>query len=253
VLEWFRLDGRAAVVTGGAGGLGEAIASGFARAGAAVVIADRNLEAAAEVAARCSENAEAVALPVEVTDRASLRELLSATLAHFGRVDILVNSAGISARHAAEDFPEEDWDRVIGVNLKGLFLACQTFGCRMLEQRSGSIINLASIAGGAGIPGTTAYCQSKGGVVQLTRSLAVEWADRGVRVNALAPSIFDTPLLRAADQVNNAGSRWMLARTPIGRYGQPREIVGPAVFLASEAAAMVTGAILPVDGGFLAA
>lgn len=252
-LELFSLAGKVAIVTGGASGLGRAIALGFARAGAAVVVADRDRDAADEVASLAGRSGIATAVELEVTSRASAINLVESTIQRLGQVDVLVNSAGVSARHAAEDFPEDEWDRVVGINLKGTFLVSQAVGAAMLERRRGSIVNLASIAAAAGVPGTTAYCQSKGGIAQLTRSLAVEWADRGVRVNALAPSIFETPLLKSADAINSAGTRWMLVRTPIGRYGHPWEIVGPAVFLASDASTMVTGTILPVDGGFLAA
>jgi len=139
------------------------------------------------------------------------------------------------------------------VNLKGSFLMAQACGRQMLEQRSGSIINLASIGASVGFPQSTAYLQSKGGVAQLTRSLAVEWADRGVRVNAIAPSLFNTPMVRAADSVQSLTSRFITDRTPIGRRGEPHEVVGAAIFLASRASAMVTGLLLQVDGGYLAA
>ena len=145
------------------------------------------------------------------------------------------------------------YDRVIDLNLKGTFIPCQVVGKLMLEAYTGSIINLASIGASRAYPETTAYLQSKGGVAQMTRSLALEWIDRNVRVNALAPSIFDTPLVRAADKVRSRTSEFIDVRTPIGRRGLTKEIAGPAIFLASEAASMVTGHILQVDGGYLAA
>jgi NAD(P)-dependent dehydrogenase (short-subunit alcohol dehydrogenase family) len=250
----FRLDGRVAVVVGGASGLGEAIVHGYCQAGATVVLADRDEAAAAAVAASVAARPNPpLPLPVDVTARASVEALVEEVVRRFGRVDVLVNSAGTAARHPAEEFPEEEWDRVVTLNLKGSFLACQAFGRRMLERRSGSIVNLASIGSSIAYPHTTAYLQSKGGVAQLTRSLALEWVDRGVRVNALAPSIFDTPLVRASDAKASYTSEWIAARTPIGRRGRPHEIVGPAVFLASDAASMVTGHLLQVDGGYLIA
>jgi NAD(P)-dependent dehydrogenase (short-subunit alcohol dehydrogenase family) len=250
--DLFRLDDRVAVVIGAGGGLGEAIVRGFREAGAVVIVADRDLSAAQRVADSCRSD-NAIAVSVDITRSESIDALRTEVERRFDAVDVLVNSAGISARHPAEDFPEDDWDRVLEVNLKGSFLTCQAFGRGMLARRRGTIVNLASIAGRAGIPGTTAYSQSKGGIVQLTRSLAVEWIDRGVRVNAIAPSVFDTPLLHAADAVSSSGTQWMLARTPLGRFGRPDEIVGPALFLASDASSMVTGHVLAVDGGYLAA
>jgi 2-deoxy-D-gluconate 3-dehydrogenase len=183
---------------------------------------------------------------LDVTSRAAV----DAAAAELGRVDVLVNSAGTAARHPAEDFPEEEWDRILRLNLKGTFLPCQAFGRLMLAQRSGSIINLASIGASFAYPHATAYLQSKGGIAQLTRSLALEWIDRGVRVNALAPTLFDTPLVAASARQSTVTSDFIRARQVCGRNGRPEEIVGPAVFLASDAASMVNGHVLQVDGGY---
>ncbi len=169
-----------------------------------------------------------------------------------GRVDVLVNSAGIGARGAAADYDPELWERVLAVNLTGTFNCCRAVGRRMLAAGAGSIINLASIGGLVGYAGSIGYQASKGGVVQITRTLAVEWASSGVRVNAIAPCTFETPVVarqRAAEPDLYPG---MLARIPAGRFGEPGEIVGPALFLASDASSMVTGHILTVDGGYTA-
>ena len=250
----FRLDGQVALVTGGASGLGAAIAAGLGQAGAQVVIADVDLPGAQAYAALLTDlTALPVALPVDVTRRDSVETLTAAVVERFGRIDVLVQSAGTAARHPAETFPEEAWDRVVAVNLKGSFLVAQAVGRQMLRQRAGAIVNIASIGASIAYPHTTAYLQSKGGVAQLTRSLALEWIDRGVRVNAIAPSLFDTPLVRRANAHASATSEFILARTPIGRLGEPREVVGAAIFLVSAAASMVTGHVLQVDGGYLCA
>ena len=250
----FSLDGKVALVVGGGSGLGEAIALGFSQAGGTVVIADINDDAARAVVESVAERPNPpVALHVDVTSRASIDALVEQVVERFGRIDVLVNCAGSASRHLAEDFPEDVWDRIITLNLKGTFMTCQAVGRRMLEQGGGSIINIASIGASIAYPHTTAYLQSKGGVAQMTRSLALEWVDRGVRVNAIAPSLFDTPLVRMNDAQKSFTSEFIMARTPIGRKGQPYEVVGPAIFLASEASAMVVGHILQVDGGYLIA
>jgi NAD(P)-dependent dehydrogenase (short-subunit alcohol dehydrogenase family) len=248
----FSLDGKIALVTGGGSGLGEAISLGFMQAGATVVIADINEDAANALIESVSERANPPAfVHTDVTKRQSIEALTDEVVERFGRIDVLVNSAGTASRHLAEDFPEEVWDRVIALNLKGTFMCCQVVGRVMLEQGSGSIINMASIGASIAYPHTTAYLQSKGAVSQMTRSLALEWIDRGVRVNAIAPSLFDTPLVRMNDSQKSYTSEFIMARTPIGRKGQPYEVVGPAIFLASDAASMVVGHILQVDGGYL--
>ena len=250
----FRLDGQVALVTGGASGLGAAIAAGLGQAGARVVIADLDLDGARAYAALLTDLPEPpLALPVDVTRRDSVEALAASVVERLGRIDVLVQSAGTAARYPAESFPEEVWDRILAVNLKGSFLVAQAVGRHMLRERAGAIVNIASIGASIAYPLATAYLQSKGGVAQLTRSLALEWIDRGVRVNAIAPSLFDTPLARAAEARTSLTSEFVLARTPIGRRGEPREVVGAAIFLASAAASMVTGHVLQVDGGYLCA
>ena len=248
----FDLSGKIALVTGGASGLGEAIALGYTQAGATVVITDINEEAAqAVIASVAGRPNPPVFIHADVTQRESIDALVDDVIARYGRIDILVNSAGSSSRHLAEDFPEEIWDRIMLLNVKGTFMCCQAVGRTMLEAGGGCIINISSIGASIVYPHTTAYLQSKGAVSQMTRSLALEWVDRGIRVNAIAPSLFDTPLVRANDTQKSYTSEFIMARTPVGRKGQPYEVVGPAIFLASDAAAMVVGHILQVDGGYL--
>ena len=251
-LDLFRLDNQTAIVVGGAGGLGAAIARGLAEAGAAVAIADANAGGAKLVADELlAAGQRALAVAVDVADAGSVEAMAAEVESRLGPVDVLVNSAGITHRSPAAEFPEAQWHRVIAVNLTGVFLASQAVGRRMIARRRGRIINIASIAGELGLPGTIAYSASKGGVVQLTRALAVEWAPHNVRVNAIAPSWFSTNIGDLIHREPDYEARAM-RRVPMGRMGQPGELVGAALYLASDASAMVTGHILAVDGGTLA-
>ena len=251
-LDLFRLDGQTAVVVGGAGGLGAAMARGLARAGAAVAVADANAAQAKVVADGITgAGGRALAVTVDVADAASVERMAAETEASLGPIDVLVNSAGITHRSPAADFPEAAWHRVIAVNLTGVFHGCQVVGRRMLARRRGRIVNIASIAGQIGLTGTVAYAASKGGVVMLTRALAVEWAPHNVRVNAIAPSWFESNIGDLIHREPGYAERAM-RRVPVGRMGTPDELIGAVLYLASEASTMVTGHILAVDGGTLA-
>ncbi len=248
----FRIEGRVAVVTGASSGIGSALAEGLARAGARLVLAARRHERMAALAERLrAEGSDVIALPCDVASEADVDRLVAETLARMGRVDLLVNNAGITEVIPAEAEPLATFQRVIATNLTGAFLCSQRFGRSMLESGGGAIVNVASVLGlvGSGQVPQASYAASKGGLVNLTRELAAQWARRGIRVNALAPAWFPSEMTE--DMFGDEDSlRWIRNRTPMGRAGDPRELVGPLLFLASDAASYVTGQVLAVDGGW---
>jgi NAD(P)-dependent dehydrogenase (short-subunit alcohol dehydrogenase family) len=254
VARLFDISGRVAVVTGGASGLGRAIAIGYAQAGATVIAADVNDAGAAETVRMIGEQGHtAHAEHLDVTDSGAVRALADAVVERFGRVDILVNSAGSAFRAPAEDFPEEKLDFILGLNLKGTYLCGQAFGKRMLAQGKGSIINLASIGSFIAYPWASAYLASKGGVLGITRAFALEWRDRGVRVNGIGPTLMDSPLTRQAAQTTSLTADWIKGRMLRPRLGLPREVIGAAIYLASDASELVTGHTIMCDDGYLVA
>lgn len=250
--DLFSLEGKIAVVTGGTSGIGRALSLGLAEAGADVVATARRQQQVEETAAAIeSRGRRTIRLTSDVCDRASLERLRTAALDSFGKVDILINCAGIIKRAPTLDFPEEEWNNILNTNLTGTLRACQIFGKPMLERGYGRIVNIASLNSFVSLNEVAAYAASKAGVAALTRSLAVEWSKLGVTVNAIAPGVFRTEL-NAKLLDSTARGQELLMRTPMGRFGKTEELVGAAVFLASDASSFVTGQILAVDGGFLA-
>lgn len=254
VRDAFNLADRVAVVTGGASGLGAAISVGLAQAGAAIVIADVDTDGAETTASYIREDGgTAITVEADVTCRSSIEHLAEAAAKDLGPPHILVNSAGWAHRAPAEEFPEDAYGRIMELNVKGSYLTCQEFGKRMLSEGRGSIINLASIGAFVAYPGSSAYVASKGAVVQMTRALSLEWSPRGVRVNAIGPTLIETPLTRSARETTSETSIFIETRMPRQRLGLPKHVVGAAVFLAGDAAELVTGHTLMCDDGYLTA
>jgi 2-deoxy-D-gluconate 3-dehydrogenase len=248
--ELFRLDGKVALVTGAAAGIGAAIAEALAEHGADVACHGNSRPADATAALVKAKNRKGAALSGDLSDRATPARLVGEVLERFGRIDLLINNAGIIRRTPAVDHSDEDWDAVLNVNLTSVFSLCKLAGKHLLEQGSGKIVNIASLLsfqGGVNVPG---YAAAKGGLAQLTRALANEWAGRGVNVNAIAPGYIETENTLALRQ-NAERFKQISERIPAGRWGTPRDLAGAAVFLCSPSSDYVHGHILTVDGGWM--
>lgn len=249
----FDLAGTVSVVTGGGRGIGRAIAEGLAAQGSRVVICGRTRDTLQGMVAECQSNGVDVSFVVaDVSDEKAVQELKATVLESHGRIDVLVNNAGINPYYeSAEDTTLEQWHDIINVNLTGVYLCSRMIGVEMLRQGKGSIINISSIAGRVGLPKSAAYCAAKGGVEMMSRSMALDWAKRGVRVNTVAPGYVSTDLTQGL-AAHPILSERLKVNTPLGRFGEACEVVGAVIFLASDASGFVTGQTIGVDGGWTA-
>jgi len=251
----FSLENKSAIVTGAGSGLGRAIAEGYAQCGAKVACVDISVKDIETVADEIdNEGGEAVPIICDVSQVEDVRKAVEESLKVFGAIDILVNNAGIGMRSNAENMTDEMWNRVIDINLKGTFFFCREVGRHMIEKKTGGrIINMASIGGLVGVEtGNVNYCASKGGIIAMTRTLAIEWAKYNILVNAIAPSHTRTPLIEKLIEQKPEVKQYFLNNIPLGRLAEPVNIVGPSIFLASDAASFITGHTLVVDGGHTA-
>ena len=248
----FSLKGKVAIVTGGNGGIGKGIARGYAAVGADIVIAGRNEQKTAEAEQEIKEafGVRVLGLKIDVADEVQIKAMVDQTIDQFGRIDILVNNAGINIRKMPQDYQISEWDEVLNVNLRAVFLCCQAVYPAMKEAGGGKIINIGSMTSIFGGAKLAPYGTSKGGVVQMMRSLASAWAADNIQVNAILPGWIDTDLTKQA-RIDLAGlDENVKSRTPVKRWGKPGDLAGAAVFLASPASDFVTGVALPVDGGY---
>lgn len=246
-----RLKDKVAVITGASSGIGRGIAKRFAQEGANVVIADIQLDAAEKIVDEIEEiDQKALALKIDVSNPEDVDEMVSKTIEEFGKIDILVDNAGVFVQKPITEMEEEDWDKVLNVNLRGAFLCTRRTVREMIRNGGGKIVNIASVAGEVGFENSSAYCASKGGIITLTKELALELAPKGINVNAIGPRVIETPMTKSLLKDEKFKNQ-VLGMTPIGRLGKPKDIAAAAVYLASDEADFVSGEILFVDGGWL--
>lgn len=248
--DWFDIRGKVALVTGASKGLGRAIATGLGRAGASLALCGRNMEDLEETGKTIAGlGGDSRPYRMDVLAPDSIRDAVEAIRKDFGGIDILVNNAGVNIRKPVTELAEEEWDLVLDTNLKGYFLVAKAVVPEMIGRRRGKVINIASIMGAVALDNLVAYASSKGGVVQMTKVMAIEWAKHNVNVNAIGPTYFETPLV-AALRNDPDRFRFINERTPMGRWGQPEELEGTVIFLASRASDFITGQTIYVDGGW---
>jgi 2-deoxy-D-gluconate 3-dehydrogenase len=253
VLAQFDLTGKVALVTGGTRGIGRALAEGLGAAGASVTLIGRRRDSVDEaVSALRARGVKATGIPWDVQEHEAAEDVVRAVVAEWGRLDILVNNAGMIERHPAVDYPLDSWNRVLATNLTSVMALSKASGRAMISQGGGRIVNIASVLAFSGGKNVVAYAVSKGGLVQLTRALAVEWACHGVTVNAIAAGYVHTDLTSAL-RGDPDRERELLSRIPLGRWGAPSDLIGATIFLGSDGASYVTGSVLAVDGGWTAA
>lgn len=252
ILDKMILTGKVAIVTGASRGLGKAMALGLAEAGADSAIVSRSMPDLKKVADEISRLGRRV-LPIsaDISNLKDINSMVEKVVQEFGRIDILVNNAGTTIRMFCEDFTESAWEKVMALNLKGAFFCAQAVGKVMIKQRSGKIINVSSLLSVIGVPRAVAYSASKGGISQITKTMAVEWAKYNINVNAIGPGYFRTDLTKPL-QEDQERSAQILSRIPMGRWGEPDDLKGVVVFLASDASNYITGQTIYVDGGWLA-
>lgn len=249
-LRIFSLENKVAFITGASSGLGKEIATGMAMSGASVVLIGRRIKPLEELAEKlCSNGYAAFAYSADVSITKDVQSAVDAAIKRFGRIDILVNNAGTTWRSPIIDFDEEQYDRVVNLNMKGTFLCMKYVGMNMLKNGGGSIINVGSGAGQNGMANSIAYCASKGGVSMLTKAAAIEWVKEGIRVNAVMPGTFKTPLLEECIKQQPEYAKTIMQKHPIGRFGELEEIVGIFIYLASDNSKFMTGDLIFIDGG----
>lgn len=250
--ELFNVNNKVALVTGGSKGIGYGMATALAKAGANIVVASRaDAERNSAVKDFLNLGVDAIGIKTDVTKKEQIDDMIAQVLEHFGQIDILVNNAGMNVRKPVIEYTENEWDQVVDTNLKGIFLVGQAIGRQMVKQKKGSIINIGSVLSSTAWQEQAPYCSSKGGILQLTKVMALEWAESGVRVNAIGPAYIKTPMTEA----RLAEPEWynkIMARTPLKRIGELEDLSGALLFLASEASSYLTGQMIYVDGGWTA-